>query len=138
MLYWVSIRYTQAELHKHSFNTQNVKNTQWQQRHQTDKLSTHRQQLNWQCYLHSKMCLKVATLHQQNGFHKVINHKTGGAWTDEQTITHVKNAFRGDLIDWYDIPFFLFFLVGTSQRCSFFLFILLLIANSMCYNFIRL
>ena len=33
---------------------------------------------------------------------KVINHKTGAAWTDEQTITHVRNAFRGDLIDWFD------------------------------------
>ena len=28
--------------------------------------------------------------------------KTGAGWTDEQTITHVRNAFRGDLIDWYD------------------------------------
>ena len=33
---------------------------------------------------------------------KVINHKSGAAWTDEQTITHVRNAFKGDLIDWYD------------------------------------
>ena len=33
---------------------------------------------------------------------KVLNHKTGAGWTDEQTITHVRNAFRGDLIDWYD------------------------------------
>ena len=33
---------------------------------------------------------------------KVINHKTGAAWTDEQTITHVRNAFRGDLIHWFD------------------------------------
>ena len=33
---------------------------------------------------------------------KVLNHKNGAGWTDEQTITHVRNAFRGDLIDWYD------------------------------------
>ena len=33
---------------------------------------------------------------------KVINYKTGAAWMDEQTITHVRNAFRGDLIDWYN------------------------------------
>ena len=33
---------------------------------------------------------------------KVINHKTGAAWTDEQTITHVINTFIGDLIDWLD------------------------------------
>ena len=33
---------------------------------------------------------------------KVINHKNGAAWTDAQTITHVKNAFRGDLIDWFN------------------------------------
>ena len=34
---------------------------------------------------------------------KVLNHKTGAGWTDEQTITHVRNAFRGDLIDWFDL-----------------------------------
>ena len=33
---------------------------------------------------------------------KVINHKTGAAWSDEKTITHVRNAFRGDPIDWFD------------------------------------
>ena len=33
---------------------------------------------------------------------KVINHKTGAAWRDVQTITHVRNAFRGNLIDWFD------------------------------------
>ena len=33
---------------------------------------------------------------------KVINHKNGAGWTDEQTIMHVRNAFRGDLIDWFD------------------------------------
>jgi hypothetical protein len=26
---------------------------------------------------------------------KVINHKEGAKWTDAQTITHVRNAFRG-------------------------------------------
>ena len=25
---------------------------------------------------------------------KVLNHKTGAGWTDEQTITHVRNPFR--------------------------------------------
>ena len=34
--------------------------------------------------------------------YKVINHKTGATWTNAKTITHVKNAFRGDLIDWFD------------------------------------
>ena len=33
---------------------------------------------------------------------KVLNHKNGAAWTDAQTITHVKNAFRGEVIDWFD------------------------------------
>ena len=33
---------------------------------------------------------------------KVINHKNGAAWTDAQTITHVKNALRGEVIDWFD------------------------------------
>ena len=33
---------------------------------------------------------------------KVINHKAGAAWSDEQTITYVRNTFRGDLIDWFD------------------------------------
>ena len=33
---------------------------------------------------------------------KVINHKTGAAWTDEQTIAHVRNPFRGDLIDLFN------------------------------------
>jgi hypothetical protein len=33
---------------------------------------------------------------------KVINHKDGAQWNDAQTITHVINAFRGPLIDWFD------------------------------------
>ena len=33
---------------------------------------------------------------------KFINHKTGAAWADEQTITHIRNACRVDLIDWFD------------------------------------
>ena len=33
---------------------------------------------------------------------KVINHKEGAQWNDAQTITHVRNAFRGPLIDWFD------------------------------------
>ena len=33
---------------------------------------------------------------------KVINHKEGAQWNDAQTITHVRNAFRGPLLDWFD------------------------------------
>ena len=33
---------------------------------------------------------------------KVLNHKQGADWTDAQTITHVRNALRGPLLDWYD------------------------------------
>ena len=64
--------------------------------------STLKQQLNWQYYPHFLMCLKTTTSHLHNGLSKVINHKNGAAWTDAQTITHVKNAFRGDLIDWFN------------------------------------
>ena len=31
-----------------------------------------------------------------------MKYKTGAAWMDEQIIMHVKNAFRGDLIDWFN------------------------------------
>ena len=33
---------------------------------------------------------------------KVVNHKEGAQWNDAQTITHVRNAFRGPLLDWFD------------------------------------
>jgi hypothetical protein len=33
---------------------------------------------------------------------KLINHKEGAQWNDAQTITHVRNAFRGSLLDWFD------------------------------------
>ncbi len=33
---------------------------------------------------------------------KVIINKTGGNWTDIQTITHFRNALRGDMVSWYD------------------------------------
>jgi hypothetical protein len=33
---------------------------------------------------------------------KVINHKEGAQWTAAQTITHVRNAFRGPLLDWFN------------------------------------
>ncbi len=33
---------------------------------------------------------------------KVINHKEGAWWNDAQTITHVRNAFPGPLLDWFD------------------------------------
>ena len=32
---------------------------------------------------------------------KVIINKTGGAWTDNQTLTHFRNALRGDMVCWY-------------------------------------
>ena len=32
---------------------------------------------------------------------KGINHKTRAARTDDLTITHLRNTFRGNLIDWY-------------------------------------
>ena len=33
---------------------------------------------------------------------KVIINKTGGNWSDIQTITHFRNALRGDMVSWYD------------------------------------
>jgi hypothetical protein len=33
---------------------------------------------------------------------KVILNKTGGNWTEIQTITHFRNALRGDMVSWYD------------------------------------
>ena len=33
---------------------------------------------------------------------KVINNRAGTTWTDEQMITHVRNAFRGELLEWFD------------------------------------
>jgi hypothetical protein len=33
---------------------------------------------------------------------KVVNHKDDADWTVAQTITHVRNAFRGSLLDWYN------------------------------------
>ncbi len=33
---------------------------------------------------------------------KVINHKESAQWNDAQTITHVRNDFRGPLLDWFD------------------------------------
>ena len=33
---------------------------------------------------------------------KVIINKNGGNWTDIQTITHFRNALRGDMVSWYD------------------------------------
>ena len=33
---------------------------------------------------------------------KVVINKTGGNWTDIQTITHFRNALRGDMVSWYD------------------------------------
>ena len=32
---------------------------------------------------------------------KVIINKTGGNWTDVQTLTHFRNALRGDMVGWY-------------------------------------
>jgi hypothetical protein len=33
---------------------------------------------------------------------KVINNKQGGGWTNLQTITHFRNALRGELLKWYN------------------------------------
>ena len=33
---------------------------------------------------------------------KVLTHKSGARWTDEQTITHFRNALRDKVIDWFD------------------------------------
>ena len=33
---------------------------------------------------------------------KVTTNRDGTTWTDAQTITYVRNAFRGELIDWFD------------------------------------
>ena len=33
---------------------------------------------------------------------KILNHRDGTEWTDQQFITHVRNALRGDMIDWFD------------------------------------
>ena len=32
---------------------------------------------------------------------KVIINKTGGNWNDAQTLTHFRNALRGDMVGWY-------------------------------------
>ena len=34
---------------------------------------------------------------------KVLIHKAGARWDDQQMITHVRNAFRGSVIDWFDM-----------------------------------
>ena len=33
---------------------------------------------------------------------KILNHRDGTEWNDQQFITHVRNAPRGDMIDWFD------------------------------------
>jgi hypothetical protein len=33
---------------------------------------------------------------------KILNHRAGTEWNDQQFITHVRNALRGDMIDWFD------------------------------------
>ena len=33
---------------------------------------------------------------------KILNHRGGTEWNDQQFITHVRNALRGDMIDWFD------------------------------------
>ena len=33
---------------------------------------------------------------------KILNHRDGTEWNDQQFITHVRNALRGDMIDWFD------------------------------------
>ena len=31
----------------------------------------------------------------------IIKNKTGGNWNDVKTLTHFRNAVRGDMVDWY-------------------------------------
>ena len=33
---------------------------------------------------------------------KLLNNKQGGNWTDVQTLTHFRNALRGDMVSWYN------------------------------------
>ena len=33
----------------------------------------------------------------------MLIHKTGGRWDDQQLIMHVQNAYRGTVIDWFDV-----------------------------------
>jgi hypothetical protein len=38
---------------------------------------------------------------------KVLSDKQGGGWTNRQTITHFKNALRGEVLKWYNaLPLF--------------------------------
>ena len=34
--------------------------------------------------------------------HKLMNNKTGAGWTDPQTVTHFRNALRGEVLKWYN------------------------------------
>ena len=36
-----------------------------------------------------------------SGLAKVVNHKEGAQFNDAQTITHVRNAFRVPILDWF-------------------------------------
>ncbi len=33
---------------------------------------------------------------------KVITYKQGGGWTNLQTVTHFRNALRGEVLKWYN------------------------------------
>ena len=33
---------------------------------------------------------------------KLMNNKTGAGWTDPQTVTHFRNALRGEVLKWYN------------------------------------
>ena len=45
--------------------------------------------------------LKEDKLTAKQWLEKVIINKTGGNWTDVQTLTHFRNALRGDMVGWY-------------------------------------
>ena len=72
------------------------------------------QAANAQLFINAQAAAQLAVLptfsnvYQDDNFtptrwlNKVINHKNRAAWTDAQTITHVKNAFRGELIEWFN------------------------------------
>ncbi len=43
---------------------------------------------------------------------KVLLHRQAAAWTDDQIITHVRNALKDTVIDWFDaLPSY-----GVSQH----------------------
>jgi hypothetical protein len=59
--------------------------------------STHTQQHNWQFYHNSQTNWQKTISQQPNS--KMVNNKEDAQWNDTQTIIHIRNAFRGPLLD---------------------------------------